>query len=123
MTTDIHNCGACGVVYPAVANGVPTCSASQCGILCNAGFANGNGLAFDGCEVNLRADVNNCGNCGFSCPSINGVGSCVGDGCSIQCNTGFGNCNGNPFDGCVVNLVGDKNNCGFCGNIVSFLPF
>jgi hypothetical protein len=32
-----------------------------------------------------------------------------------SCNAGFGNCNGDPTDGCETVLSNDRNNCGACG--------
>jgi hypothetical protein len=37
-------------------------------LVCNAGFANCNGIYSDGCEVNTQTDNNNCGGCGIVCP-------------------------------------------------------
>ncbi|MFO0556673.1 MAG: hypothetical protein U0269_01520 [Polyangiales bacterium] len=62
--SDVTNCGACGRAC-SVSNGSARCEASMCGVLaCNAGFANCDGNAANGCEVNTRTDVNNCGGCG-----------------------------------------------------------
>jgi hypothetical protein len=49
--TNTGSCGRCGNVCSA-ANGTSTCSAGVCGIgACNAGFANCDGNASNGCEV------------------------------------------------------------------------
>ena len=32
------------------------------------------------------------------------------------CSPGYFDCNNNAADGCEINLISDKNNCGFCGN-------
>ena len=65
-TSDINNCGGCGTKC-SNANGSPSCSNSACSIACNAGYANCNNNAADGCEVNTTSDVNNCGGCGIKC--------------------------------------------------------
>ena len=44
---------------------------------CNAGFANCNGNAADGCEVNLQTDVNNCGTCAHKCLMACVAGACM----------------------------------------------
>jgi hypothetical protein len=66
-------------------------------------------------------DPNNCGACGTVCSYANASGSCVNGGCAIGiCNTGFGNCNNNPSDGCEINLTTNINNCGNCGTVCSY---
>jgi hypothetical protein len=47
-----------------------------------------------------------------NCASINGT--CQAD-CSIVCNSGYGNCNGNVADGCEASL-NDPSTCGTCDN-------
>jgi len=48
---------------------------------CVAGFANCNGYAADGCEVNLMTDPSNCGSCGYTCSFFLPV--CSNGSCSI----------------------------------------
>ena len=75
LTGDIDNCGTCSNRC-GVPNGTPTCSAGACGIAaCNTGFANCNGMAADGCEVNVRLDPQNCGGCNLRCTAGRGTGS------------------------------------------------
>jgi len=61
----------------------------------------------------------NCGTCGRTCNTGMGAqiasASCGTTGCVIQCNSGFGNCDGNPFNGCEVDLNSTAANCGLCG--------
>lgn len=79
---DLSNCGACGAVCPAVANGAPGCAAGVCGIAaCNAGFADCDHAAGNGCEVSVRDDVNNCGACGNVCPQNN---RCIAGVCNAS---------------------------------------
>ncbi|MFI5302361.1 MAG: hypothetical protein ACHREM_30070, partial [Polyangiales bacterium] len=57
---------------PAVAlNEMATCSSAVCGTACLAAggvqFADCNGLASDGCEVNLAKDSHHCGTCSRDC--------------------------------------------------------
>ena len=115
---DPMNCGSCGKTCSA-ANGVGGCSTGNCIIAsCNTGFRDCNGTATDGCETNLNSDNMNCGSCGLVCTPANGSGGCNGSGkCQITgCNTGFKDCDGNPVNGCEVDLNNDSNNCGACGN-------
>src|SRR5262249_42592200 len=54
LGNDLANCGACGKAC-TVANGTPGCLNGQCGILsCNAGFADCDQNAANGCEVNTN---------------------------------------------------------------------
>lgn len=66
VQTDVNNCGACGTVC-RTANGTPACTNAQCAIAtCNAGFADCDGNAADGCETSLQSNAN-CGSCGRAC--------------------------------------------------------
>ncbi|MBN2042355.1 MAG: S8 family peptidase [Candidatus Aenigmarchaeota archaeon] len=68
------------------ANAGGTCTDGSCSFLCNPGFGDCDGNWNNGCEINLWADQNNCGNCGNACQEIVcnqqdgcGVGPCEGD--------------------------------------------
>ncbi len=68
LLTSTNHCGACGNAC-FVANGFPACSSGSCNIAaCNSGFANCNGNAGDGCEINVNTNVNHCGACNNVCP-------------------------------------------------------
>jgi hypothetical protein len=116
-TNNASNCGACGTVCPARANAAATpCVSSACTIgACIGTFANCNGLAADGCEINTASDVNNCSGCGNPCPArANATRTCSSSSCGFTCNTGFGDCDSNPANGCETTLDGNPN-CGACG--------
>ncbi|MBX7182344.1 MAG: hypothetical protein K1X82_09545 [Bacteroidia bacterium] len=58
-----------------------------------------------------------------SCPTVaNGTNTCVNGVCVITCTSGFANCDGNPANGCEVNLNNNVSNCGACGNTGTSLP-
>ena len=63
----------------------PTCELGACGFECNPGFADCNGDPADGCEVEIDADVANCGACGRDCGPIvvNGVAGCEESECTV----------------------------------------
>jgi hypothetical protein len=119
---DKNNCGACGRICAAVANGTGACTAGLCGVgVCNAGFANCDGASANGCETAIGSDVNNCGGCAIACPVRANAGrTCTAGVCGMgACNAGFSNCDGVAANGCEVNLTTDPNNCGACANVCS----
>jgi hypothetical protein len=82
---------------------VPICTAgtSLCGTAC----------------YTLSTNVNHCGACGTVCAPTNGTGSCTSGVCGVAaCNSGYGNCNANPADGCETNTLTTLTDCGTCGN-------
>ncbi|MGD0167753.1 MAG: hypothetical protein ABSC51_10795 [Gaiellaceae bacterium] len=72
-------------------------------LTCTAGHADANGDPSDGCEVDLRTDVNNCGGIGIAPPpNSHAIGwTCVmGRLKFAYCAPGWEDANGNPLDGC-----------------------
>ncbi|AKU95210.1 Tryptophan synthase alpha chain [Labilithrix luteola] len=108
------SCGACNIACDPG----QTCrrnSKGEAECIC----AKGQTLCGDTC-ADLRADLRNCGGCGIDCTSIalnaNGLGTCTYGSCGFVCMQDWGECNGDPTDGCEVNLASDPRNCGACGN-------
>ncbi|MFO0587842.1 MAG: hypothetical protein U0441_09900 [Polyangiaceae bacterium] len=119
LSNDLNNCGFCGNMCPAIANGQPKCSGFVCGIgSCNMGFDDCFGGAADGCETNLTNDVAHCGSCGNVCPPVAfGAKACVASMCTIgMCGANHQDCNNNSMDGCETDTTADINNCGMCNN-------
>jgi hypothetical protein len=114
LGSDVNNCGACGAAC-SVLNGSARCGAGTCHIAsCNTDTADCNATVADGCEVQLTADASNCGACGSVCPGApNATGVCTAGTCAQACLPGFANCDGDPDNGCEVDVSG---NCGVCGN-------
>jgi hypothetical protein len=117
LATSAANCGACGRAC-ALPNATPRCTASACAVAtCNAGYGNCDANAANGCETNTVTDVGNCGACGTRCAFANAATSCTGSVCALgACNAGFGNCDGNPANGCETDLRTSPANCGACSN-------
>jgi formylglycine-generating enzyme required for sulfatase activity len=123
VTTAAH-CGMCGQACPTPANSVAVCIGSSCGITCTAGFGSCDGTNANGCETNLNTTATHCGACGNACQFANAAASCAAGRCAMgACNAGFANCDGNPANGCEVNIAsGDIRNCGNCGMICPAPP-
>jgi len=68
--TDPAHCGRCDGACPARANARRTCDATVCGYECNGGFADCDGDASNGCEVDLRSDLASCGMCDQACDAV-----------------------------------------------------
>ncbi|MEZ4391859.1 MAG: hypothetical protein R3A48_12245 [Polyangiales bacterium] len=109
LTADVQNCGACGRRC-SLANAGATCDSGVCAVgSCSPGFANCNGVASDGCEINTASDNFNCGACGVSCAPGT---ACSGGSCRSTCAPGTTYCSG----GCV-DLQTNSNHCNGCGRV------
>lgn len=76
----------------------------------------------DGACVDLQADGKHCGACTTSCAgAAHGTGACKAGKCSIACDKGFEDCNGNASDGCETGTSDDPKHCGGCSNVCSNL--
>ncbi len=93
------------------------CTNSRCAVAsCAAGTADCNAAAADGCEVVLGTSVLHCGMCGRACSLANATAACTGGSCTVaSCNAGFGDCDGDPSNGCETNLATTPAHCGRCG--------
>jgi hypothetical protein len=104
-----QNCGACGLQCHGAPHASGHCQSAArptCALVCEAGWADCDGVASNGCETRLLSDPNNCGACGTHCSSgACNNGSCNFLGCGMQTN-----CSGS-----CVNTGTDRNNCGGCG--------
>jgi hypothetical protein len=115
-STDAGNCNGCGLSCPAI-NGVPSCVAAACQITCSTGFSDCDDDRSNGCEKKTDGDAANCGACGKVCDAGNGTARCNSGVCGVSdCPAGFGDCDGDPSNGCEVNLSNDANNCNICGS-------
>ncbi|MEZ4406427.1 MAG: hypothetical protein R3A52_08130 [Polyangiales bacterium] len=68
--TDPRHCGGCGRACSLPNVAVAGCGGGSCTVVtCAAGFADCDGNAANGCEVNTQTSASNCGGCGVACPS------------------------------------------------------
>lgn len=78
LSRDEDNCGACGNAC-ALANAANVCNRGTCSIsLCHPGFADCDGSARNGCEVDVLSSARHCGGCNQPCEGICEEGECVG---------------------------------------------
>ncbi|MFO0602792.1 MAG: MXAN_6577-like cysteine-rich protein [Polyangiales bacterium] len=110
LVNDPANCGVCGraCAMGTVCSGVGTCTAA---------CATGATLCAGRC-VALATDPANCGACGNACTGPlppNSVAACRAGVCGFACAAGFGDCDGNPANGCERPVMADDANCGACG--------
>jgi hypothetical protein len=116
--SDPSHCGMCGNACRLPNASVSACASGMCVVGgCNAGFADCNARAADGCETNVRgADADNCGGCGVRCSFANAAATCATGTCALgACAMGFANCDMNAANGCESSTATDNANCGGCG--------
>jgi cysteine-rich repeat protein len=87
----------------------------------DAGDAGGAGGASDaGCPPDPAPDDPAYG-CGASdcapCNSTHGTPGCSANQCTLSCDAGFGDCDGDLSNGCETDLSSDPGACGACGKV------
>jgi hypothetical protein len=89
------------------------CVLGECtGAECEPGTADCNEDPMDGCEVTLATD-DNCGGCGDRCDAgPHASASCVAQSCEVTCESGFGDCDGDPGNGCEIPLGANQCDAG-----------
>jgi len=96
-----------------------TPDAPEAGIACPMGLGDCDGDPSNGCEVDLRNNLEHCGGCGMACfraPNI--VRACRSTGCDpFRCASGRANCDGDMANGCEINITTDARHCGGCGRV------
>ncbi len=121
LSRTLDHCGICANAC-SFPGGAGSCSGGVCTrSTCAPGRADCDGVAANGCETDLQADVMNCRTCGAVCRVADGVAACTAGACAVaRCNAGFADCNGDPADGCEVTLASNTSNCGSCGRACGF---
>ncbi len=110
----LADCGRCNQPCE-VTGGTATCGAGTCQVMsCDAGLGDCDADAATGCEQTLDT-LTHCGACGAPCARANATASCGSGSCElVACDAGFGDCNGDPSDGCEASLD-TLTDCGGCG--------
>jgi hypothetical protein len=117
LRSALAHCGACGMGCASAPNSLVVCAARSCQRVCATGFADCDGNASNGCEVDTRTSNAHCGGCGMACANVGGAVACTAGACVVtRCDAGRADCNGNGRDGCEVTLASDPSHCGSCGN-------
>ena len=105
------DCGACGAACSLV-NAGESCATGACVVSgCDPGWGDCDGAAVNGCEADLGTSETNCGACGTACTNANGTTACLGASCVPSCAANFGDCDGDPNNGCEAAV------CGSCGSL------
>lgn len=100
------------------AHGSASCTTGSCVVACELGYADCDGDATNGCEVNTAATTAACGGCDVGCTNINGRTRCVSSLCVPACDSGHADCDGDPVNGCEQPLD-TVAACGGCGVVCS----
>ncbi len=109
-----ESCTMCGTVCNST-HGTPSCTASGCSIACDAAQADCDGRTDTGCETNTAESALNCGACGQACDNAHGSTRCTQGECLPTCAVDFGDCDGEPANGCETALLSSLVSCGACG--------
>src|SRR5690606_25528515 len=105
LASHCGNCSNdCNDAFIGLNVSTPICSSSICTIgECAFNYGDCDGLVKNGCESNLLGDDLNCNGCGLTCwNSQVATAQCIDGECSITCETGFRDCDGNADNGCEV---------------------
>jgi len=111
--TSAAHCGACGRPC-ASAGGVASCGGGACSIRCDAGFADCDSSAANGCETDTRGAFSHCGACNRPCLAGQ---SCAAGVCGAGCAAGETSCSGT-----CVHTRTSAAHCGACGRACTAAP-
>ena len=100
-----------------------SCNSGDCGYAaCNSGYADCDGDPTNGCEENIW-ETADCGstcfnraNCNGQVQNASGVNCNAGDCAYSSCNSGWGDCDGDPTDGCEISIWQTASCGSTCGN-------
>ena len=106
---DLGTTATCGQCTNKCSGTTGVCQSGQCSATCLPPTPTDCG----GACVDATSNPTHCGASCLNCTVPNSTPSCTGGSCGFSCNSGYGDCNLNPGDGCETPLNTDQN-CGFC---------
>ncbi len=122
LLTSLDHCGGCGQACTSGTNGTGICVAGVCELTCVAGYDDCDQDGANGCEANLLGP-DHCLGCGNACPSgANAQALCTSSGCSLGCDSTWGDCDTDASTGCEVNLATTSAHCGACNQACPSRP-
>jgi len=103
----------------SIPNAFGICNGGYCQFVkCQESFGDCNLDMEDGCEADIFASLEHCGECGASCKYFNAWTQCSTGQCNfIGCAVGYTDCDDDLETGCEANTGTDAENCGSCGFI------
>jgi hypothetical protein len=117
LLDNVDHCNRCGVQCPVLQGAESSCRDGLCYGLCRDGQANCDGIMDNGCEADLENSVQHCGRCGAPCRLEHAESTCVRGHCEFAyCQSNYGNCDGDPTNGCETDLFHSRAHCGACGH-------
>lgn len=112
--SDVEHCGGCQQRCQ-FANGIASCVGGRCALAsCNAGFADCDGNASNGCETPLST-ASNCARCGDACTGGTPVCDVVRRACDSGCPASTLRCGA-----LCVDIASDVMHCGGCDRRCAF---
>ncbi|NOY94442.1 MAG: hypothetical protein GXP55_24970 [Deltaproteobacteria bacterium] len=82
--------------------------------VCNGVDDDCDGMVDEG--IDLATDPLNCGSCNTVCGGDHATAGCERGVCTLECDAGFEDCDGDPSNGCEADLTA-ATNCGSCSTI------
>jgi hypothetical protein len=117
---EVYGCARASCSPCSLNNAVAGCSAEgECIIAsCVGSWEDCDRSDDNGCEIDIDANVENCGGCGDACePPEHAEAACADARCYVRtCEEPFFDCNFVFEDGCEVNLKKSESHCGSCKN-------
>jgi len=108
----VLDCGDCDVTCTND-HGSTSCAAANCAPQCDSLWRSCDFDAANGCERSVNT-LSDCGDCNAACNLPNASEACNAGLCELgTCDTGFGNCDADPVDGCEQPLT-TLTHCGTC---------
>jgi hypothetical protein len=121
------SCAPCVLPNARAKCGTSGDAAGKCIVeICNGNFKDcdddGDVVNGNGCETDIYHSPDNCNGCrsmgeARDCQTANGFPGCSAGQCATRaCLPGWGDCDGDPGNGCETDVTSSPRHCGFCEN-------